>query len=304
VSLLQPETVTIGMDVGGSHVTVALHDGASGAPIEGTLRRQDVDAKADAETILTDWARPMIDVLRLVEKLRLLGIGIAMPGPFDYENGIALIRGLSKYDALHGLNIRKELKKRLGLPAKVPIVFRNDAGCFLLGEMRVGSMRGCRRAVGVTLGTGFGSGFAADGNLVESGDDVPPNGWLYECPFRGRTAEEWFSGRGLLELVHSQTPHHYQSVGDYAKAVRSGAESVAPLQHYGELMGEFLAPWIERFDADGLVIGGSISRSLDLFAASLQSALPDNLIVRASVLLEEAALIGAASLPLHLREPH
>ena len=32
-------------------------------------------------------------------------IGIAIPGPFDYVNGICLIKGVAKYENLYGFNI-------------------------------------------------------------------------------------------------------------------------------------------------------------------------------------------------------
>ncbi len=295
--------LTIGMDIGGTHFTAALHDGATGRPIAGTLLRQGIDAAGDAESILSTWAQALSKVIALSGGQPLAGIGIAMPGPFDYHNGVALLRGLSKYDAIHGVNVRRELKARLGLSGGCPILFRNDAACFLLGEIRAGSAHDFHRVIGITLGTGFGSAFAAEGGLVESGESLPASGWFYDCPFRGRTAEDWFSGRGLLDLVHGQSRHRYRSVGDFARAVRAGTDSGEAFRQYGSLMGEFLRPWIERFNADGLVIGGNISRSLDLFGAALRAALPGKLTVRARVLLEEAALIGAASLPLHLREP-
>jgi glucokinase len=291
------------MDIGGTHFTVALHEGATGRPIGGTLLRRGIHAAGDAESILSTWAQALSQVMASSGGRPLAGIGIAMPGPFDYDHGISLLKGLAKYDAIHGMNVRRELKSRLGLPDNCPILFRNDAACFLLGEIRAGSAHDFHRAIGITLGTGFGSAFAAEGELVESGQSLPASGWLYDCPFRGRTAEDWFSGRGLLEMVHARSPHRYQGVGDYALAVRAGAYSDEAFRQYGSLMGEFLRPWIERFQADGLVVGGNISRSLDLFGAPLRGALPDKLTIRASVLLEEAALIGAASLPLHLREP-
>jgi glucokinase len=42
-------------------------------------------------------------------------IGISMPGPFDYENGICLIKGQNKYEALYGLYIKGLLADKLGI---------------------------------------------------------------------------------------------------------------------------------------------------------------------------------------------
>ena len=35
------------------------------------------------------------------QKGTLRGVGIAFPGPFDYANGISLVKGLRKYDVFH-----------------------------------------------------------------------------------------------------------------------------------------------------------------------------------------------------------
>ena len=45
----------------------------------------------------------------------LLGIGIAMPGPFDYNEGISLIRNLGKYDSIFGVNVRQYLSSEFNL---------------------------------------------------------------------------------------------------------------------------------------------------------------------------------------------
>ena len=54
------------------------------------------------------------------------------------------------------------------------IRFLNDAEAFLLGESVAGAARGHAPRVGITLGTGLGSAFLADGEIVRSGPDVPP----------------------------------------------------------------------------------------------------------------------------------
>ncbi len=280
----------MGMDVGGSHVTVALHEARSGALLENTLSHQPVDSSGPAEEILATWTSAMRATLDTMPTDQLQGIGIAMPGPFDYDQGISRIRGLAKYESIYGMNIRKELKARLN--TTVPILFRNDAACFTLGECWSGAARDCQRVIGITLGTGLGSAFIASGDIIDSGPEVPPHGWLYQCDFQGMIAEEWFSGRGLLRIAAEEGAGQHASLRDYAEAVRAGNEPATAFERYGRLMGEFLSPWIEQF-----------SRSLDLFGPSLRAAIATPVDIRPSLLLEHAALAGAASLPLHLREP-
>jgi predicted nucleic acid-binding protein len=64
-------------------------------------------------------------------------------------------------------------------------------------------------------------------------------------------------------------------------------------------MAEFLAPWIGRFAADRLVVGGNIARAWSLMEAGFRSALggefPD-LTIAATTETEDAAIVGGALL--------
>lgn len=89
-----------------------------------------------------------------------------MPGPFDYERGISLMKGMEKYDSLYGLDIREILSEKLNVPA-AHIVFINDAAAFLGGELASGAAADFNRAIGVTLGTGLGSTSNCTGEVID-----------------------------------------------------------------------------------------------------------------------------------------
>jgi len=54
-----------------------------------------------------------------------------------------------------------------------------------------------KRTVFLTLGTGFGSAFMVDGNLVKNHPEVPENGVFYDKSFLGTIADECFSTRWI-----------------------------------------------------------------------------------------------------------
>ena len=64
-----------------------------------------------------------------------------MPGPFDYEAGICLIRDQNKYPMLYGLNVKEHAGAGLAINAD-DIYINNDAACFLQGEVFCGSVSG------------------------------------------------------------------------------------------------------------------------------------------------------------------
>ena len=231
--------LAIGVDIGGSHLSACLVDCKSGHVIKGTQRRDRVDAHGDPGSILGEWDAPIRSAMSLAPAGAVRALGVAMPGPFDYARGISLMRGLGKYDALHGMDVRRALRERLGLPAGFPVVFENDAGCFALGEaLAIGG--GSTRVIGATLGTGFGSGFVAGGHLQKSGPGVPPEGYLYEQPWRGGRAEDAFSGRGVRALHRHRTGADYNSAALLARDAHQDARARATWEEYGAQLGEFL----------------------------------------------------------------
>ncbi|HXB09640.1 MAG TPA: hypothetical protein VNW04_21085, partial [Puia sp.] len=141
------QRLSLGVDIGGTHISAALL--LDNQLITDTLRRIPVDPRGDAPMLLDTWAGLINAVMGLAPATQnVSGIGIAMPGPFDYLNGISMIRGLDKYESLYGINIREALRERLAAPGSttpvsgtqslaaptIPISFGNDAACFGLGE--------------------------------------------------------------------------------------------------------------------------------------------------------------------------
>ncbi len=59
----------------------------------------------------------------------------------------------------------------------------------------------------------------------------------------------------------------------------------------------FLAPWIKKFQAEIIVIGGNISETLGMYGDILEGKLPENGVdtrIARSGLKENAAMIGSA----------
>ncbi len=201
-----------------------------------------------------------------------------------------------KLDGLHGVELRAELRAAAALPDAAAIRFLNDAEAFLLGEWWAGAARGHARAVGITLGTGLGSAFIDDGEIVRTGARVPPGGELYSRPFRGAPVEETISRAALLARYGcSEGVVDVEQIAQRALAGEPAARRV--FLDLGSALGEFLTPWLRAFSPTCLVVGGSIARSWPLFEASLQAELDELPELRAVCVadqLDDAALLGAA----------
>ena len=200
---------------------------------------------------------------------------------------------MGKLDGLYGVDLRDRLARALGFAHPDRVRFLNDAQAFVLGEWWAGAARGYRRAMGVTLGTGLGSGFLDGGELVVSGPDVPPEARLDLVPFRGRAIEDVVSSRGVAAAFGRSV-----EVVDIARRARDGDEgAAAAFRGFGSSLGEFLDPWVSRFAPTCLVFGGSIARAWDLFGGAFVESCPEaTRLERCSPAdhLDEAPLLGGA----------
>ncbi|MBC7122469.1 MAG: ROK family protein, partial [Pseudothermotoga sp.] len=194
--------------------------------------------------------------------------------------GISYIKGVGKYEALYGVNVRNELRQRISTSSGLTFVenfdifFENDTRLFALGWYVSNKGLHHKRVMFVTLGTGVGSAFIENGKLVTQGDDVPPGGYIYNHEFQGRTIEDTFSSRGILSLAKEKGLKNTESVKELSEQAELGNPVAIELfRQYGRELGEALAPIIERFKADALVIGGQIAKSSNLFLEELKKAL-------------------------------
>jgi glucokinase len=249
------------LEVGGTHVTAARVDIARRAVV-GTMRRTEFEPSASRETLLAAIRDAAVTATR--DEVRQWGV--AVPGPFDYERGVCTIEGVAKLDALRGADLRAELAGAVRIEPHA-IRFLNDADAFLLGEWWAGVAQARRTAMGVTLGTGLGSAFLRDGEILNSGPGIPPDARLDLVPYRGAPVEEVISARGLVAAYRRSGGHGAVTVAEIAARARRGEASAARVfRAFGVALGEFLAPHVAAFAPLVLVFGGGIARSWPLFA--------------------------------------
>lgn len=333
------------LELGGTHVSAALvtvRSGRSGTPtparpadigvdadvdadvevevdeVEVMVRRP-LDAHGSARTILSgviDCARALMEhTARASARAPArsgLPWGVAVPGPFDYARGIALFSGVGKFDALHGVDVRRALLD--GLRGHVAeLVFLNDAHAFLEGEWRAGAARGHRRCVGLTLGTGVGSAFFVDGRVRRSGAGVPPDGRIDRVVLDGRPLEHSVSRRAILaRYADAKADADGEVDADADVAVGTGmavdVRDICARAAAGEdraqdvlnttvtALGGALAPFLTAFGASLLVVGGSIAGSWDVVGPPLRAGLARTPVtVLPGALAADAPLIGAAA---------
>lgn len=291
--------IALGADIGGSHITCQLFNLDTNQPVEHTRHRIAVNSRASKNEILDQWTTAIRLTLKNQNLSSFSGIGFAMPGPFDYPNGIAWFEGVQKFEKLHGVNIWEEIQNKMNLPADFPVRFLNDAACFAIGEAWLGEASNYHRIIALTMGTGFGTTFIKNKFPVAGKDGIPKDGFLYHVPFKNSIADDYFSTRWFLKTHFEKTGKKIHGVKELADKVQDKTVNTTLFSEFGQNLGEFLVLWVKQFDADCLVLGGNISRSFLLFKTDMEQQLKKNGLNPAiclSKLEEKAALFGSAKL--------
>lgn len=274
----------IGVDIGGSHISAAKVELKDREARIFDFVEADVDAFGSVDKILKTWSELILKAAGNATDFR---IGIAMPGPYDYFNGISLIKDQGKLLSLYGLSVRNLLAERLEIiPEK--IVFINDAEAFLSGESYAGAGRDFQNSIGITLGTGLGSAIKVY--------EVVKDAKLWTAPFRTGIAEDYLGTGWFIRFAKEQFGKEITGVKDLLGAGFDEEITNSIFEEFGITLGEFLFPYIIRLHSEGVVLGGKVSLAADRFLPVTHKYLAHrgyNLPIKVSPLGEKSALIGS-----------
>lgn len=147
--------ITIGIDLGGTKVSMALID-ADGQILSDN--RHPANPGKGSEGIITD----IIDAVNELQgqagqKAAALGIGVA--GQIDLAGVVKSSPNLPFHDE----PLQTRLEEELGLP----VLVTNDVNAVTYGEWRYGAGKGVDDLVVIFVGTGIGGGVVSGGKLLE-----------------------------------------------------------------------------------------------------------------------------------------
>ncbi len=298
----------IGIDLGGTNLRFALFD-YSGK----ILKRKEVRTPRKKEEIVkliyeicNDFKKEFNDIV---------GCGIGLAGIIDKINGVLTIS--PNIPELNGFKIREEFKI---LP--FPFIFENDANCAAVGEQWLGSARGKRNVLFITLGTGVGGGLILDGKLwsgthggaSEFGHiTVEKDGVKCGCGSRGcleqyasaQAIHRWVKEgleKGIKTSLREEKEITCEKVYLHAKAGDKFAKEV--WERFGRYLGIGISIVLNLLDLEQIIIGGKISRAHEFFWESMVKEINErvfylmrkDLEITISSLEDDAGLFGAAKL--------
>lgn len=287
----------IGVDIGGSHITSAIVDLDELRIVFGSIFSVKVDNKASKNSILKDWSMAVNKSIKCLGVQNDIRIGFAMPGPFNYKQGIGMFVGNNeKYESLYGVSIPDELVKYLN-GDQIHFRFLNDATAFGVGVASMGKAKNYSKVVAITLGTGFGSAFLKDGVPQVNSIDVPKGGFMWNKPYKDGLGDDYFSTRWCIKRYKEITGVEATGVKEIAEANNGNSRKV--FVEFGSNMAKFMLPFLKEYRPDLIVFGGNVSRASELFIPALKSEIKNaglHVDLEISEVLEEAAIIGSAKL--------
>ena len=288
--------------------------------------RGDILVRAERPTDPTAGTKGVISVVETVveqcqtQGIELSGVGVGAAGFIDSATGSVTFSPNLSYD---DPQIAAALESRVGLNAVVD----NDANAAAWGEYHLGSAKGSSELAFLTLGTGIGSGFIANGQLIrgvrgagaEFGHTViDPRGPQCPCGLRG-CLEQFASGTAIERMAREAVEGRESSIlsfsgsvdaitGEHVARAARQLDEVARevLRLAGTMLGIGLSNVVNIFEPSAIVLGGSVVAAGEPYLGPARDMLGKMLgaqrrrPVRLDVtsLGRDAGLLGAAMLVL------
>ncbi|MEO6637682.1 MAG: ROK family protein [Ginsengibacter sp.] len=275
--------ITLGIDMGGTNVRGGLVERDT---LAGIISKK-INANGSAEEVLGE-------LFSLTDELinaNVTSMGIGVPGLVNNEEKMV-------YDVVNIPSWKKiPLQQLMEERYHIPVHIENDANCFALGEFYFGKGKDCNSMVGLTIGTGLGSGIIINKKLYAG-----KNGGAGEF--------------GMIAYLDQY--YEYYASGQFFKNVynidgeevflRAKNGDAAALRMYAEMgihLGNSLKMLLFSLDVEVIVLGGSVRHAFPFFEESMRQQLStfpftralEHLKIKVST-LENAGVLGAAGLCL------
>jgi len=314
------DSLTLGVDLGGTKVNVGLVDAAGRLLF---THKSLIHASKEPEMVIADiLAGVDVCLSKTGQKANALGIGVA--AQVDREG---VVRG-SPNLGWRNVPLKKKLEKHLGLP----VLVTNDVRVATWGEWRYGSGRGVDDLAVLFVGTGVGGGVISAGNVISgctnSGGELGhitlvSDGRKCHCPNRG-CLEAYVGGWAIAERAQevirtlSNEGRRLLSLAGSIKQVT--AVTVSQAYRGGDLVSRLLVEETGRYLAAGVVsivnafnpclviLGGGVIEGLpeliqivkDIVPTMALEAAVEKLQIVKAALGADAGVIGAATLAQQL----
>lgn len=210
-----------------------------------------------------------------IDKDKILGIGIALPGLIDIRTGIS-------YSYLHADD--KPAATLFEELFHLPVFVEHDTRTMALGELAFGLAKGKQNVICLNIGSGISISMILNGQLYRGNSgfagefghiQVDPNGQLCDCGKIG-CLETIASGTAMVRKAKKELESGATSIirklvdndlnritsGTILEAANKGDQfAIGLLALIGEHLGKGLAMLIHLFNPELIIIGGELSQA-------------------------------------------
>lgn len=244
----------IGFDIGGSSIKAALVRDRQ------IIKSQAADLPGDFDGLL-DLLGKMFDDLSA--GVAISGIGFGFPGTMDSAREVMLKSPNISY--LDNQPLKKMLAEKF---SHYLIKIEHDAHCFLLAEQKVGLAKDFKNVFYLTLGSGVGGAWMADGKIVtgEHGAAGEVAHSIVDIS-DGLELEELAANKFIKKELGLGSIQAYQLVQSGDKRAREVFESL------GKNLGVGIANIINIFDPGAVILSGGIGEAEDLILPGIKEGI-------------------------------
>ncbi len=258
----------IGLDIGATKIAAGLLT-ESGKIIKKFILP--TGAKKGKTTILEN----IIQAIKNVWHPWVKAVGIGMAGQCNFKTGVFL-SGPNFPKNFKNIKIKKILEKKFGVPTSLD----NDARCFTLAESVFGAGKGYSNVIGLTLGTGVGSGIIINKKIYRGKDNSSgeighmtidaSSPYICGCGNLGHF-ESLCSGKAMINFykhLTGKTKNTFE-IEKLAKKGEKEAKKVNIL--ISKYLSIGLANIIHIFNPEIIIIGGGLAKIEEIWRPALQS---------------------------------
>ena len=324
--------LAIGIDIGGINTAFGLVDEQGELYGESVISTrcypylEDYPLYVDA---LEKGLRSLLDAVST--DYELVGIGIGAPNANFHRGTIETPANLWKFcdtesdrnEERRIFRLAEELSQRFG---GVKTLITNDANAATSGEMVYGNAKGMRDFIMITLGTGLGSGFVANGEMIYGHDGfagefghiiVEHDGRECGCGRKGcleayvsatgikRTAFELMSTMNVPSRLRDIPFAAFDSAMISAAAAEGDPIAKECFRYTGELLGRALADAVTITSPEAIFLFGGLAKAGELIFEPTRHYMEENMmftfknkvkLLPSGIQGKNAAILGASAL--------
>ncbi len=309
------EPLALGIDIGGTNTKFGIVGRNGAIMVKSSFATKGHDT---VEDYIAAMRAEVLPVMERAGRENITGVGIGAPSA-NYFTGEIVNAPNMPWPGV--IPMARLVSTALGLKATLT----NDANAAAIGEMMYGAAKGMKDFIVVTLGTGVGSGFVANGQLIYGHDGFAGEmghvtavreGRICGCGRRGcleayasatgivATAEEWLNNNNDASVLRKHKGAITAKLIHDA-AMQGDKPALDMFAYTGKILGLTLADVVAITSPAAIIFFGGLAQSGDLLLGHVRRHMEDNMLhlyrnkvafLQSALPDADAAILGASAL--------